>query len=62
MSRVIVIDDDAELRTELAERLRDAGFEVSEAADGHDDRANRDAGKPGHSAVIRSRAKGVWHD
>lgn len=34
MSRVIVIDDDAELRAGLAERLRDAGFEVSEAPDG----------------------------
>jgi len=34
MSRVIVIDDDTELRAELAERLRDAGFEVSEATDG----------------------------
>lgn len=34
MSRIIVIDDDPELRAELAERLRDAGFEVSEATDG----------------------------
>lgn len=34
MNRVIVIDDDTELRAALAERLRDAGFEVSEATDG----------------------------
>jgi DNA-binding response OmpR family regulator len=34
VSRVIVIDDDADLRAGLAERLRDAGFDVSEASDG----------------------------
>lgn len=34
MNKVLVIDDDAELRAVLVERLRDAGFEVSEAADG----------------------------
>jgi DNA-binding response OmpR family regulator len=34
MTRVLVIDDDAELRAALVEGLRDAGFEVVEASDG----------------------------
>lgn len=34
MSKVLLIDDDAELRAALAESLREAGFEVVEASDG----------------------------
>lgn len=34
MKRVLVIDDDTELREALAEALREAGFEVLEASDG----------------------------
>jgi DNA-binding response OmpR family regulator len=34
MNRILLIDDDTELRTALAEALRDAGFQVSEASDG----------------------------
>lgn len=34
MSRVLLIDDDAELRAALAEALLEAGFEVVEASDG----------------------------
>lgn len=34
MTRVLLIDDDAELRAALSEALRDAGFDVTEASDG----------------------------
>src|SRR5690348_5916215 len=34
--RVLVADDDADIRAELAEGLADAGFQVVEAADGNE--------------------------
>jgi CheY-like chemotaxis protein len=35
MTHILVIDDEADYRTMLAEMLRDAGYEVTEAADAH---------------------------
>jgi len=35
-SRVLLAEDDFELRTLLASKLQDAGFEVTEASDGRD--------------------------
>jgi DNA-binding response OmpR family regulator len=34
MNRILIIDDERELRAAMAEGLRDAGFEVLEASDG----------------------------
>jgi DNA-binding response OmpR family regulator len=34
MKHILIIDDDADLRTTLAKVLRDAGYRVSQAADG----------------------------
>ncbi len=34
MARVLVVDDDADIRAEMAEHLTGKGYEVEQAADG----------------------------
>jgi len=46
LARILVIDDDASLREVLAFMLREAGHEVSEAADGEDGLRRADAEAP----------------
>ncbi len=47
MARILIIDDEDELRSMLRQMLDQAGHEVTEAANGADTRARRDAGPRG---------------
>jgi CheY-like chemotaxis protein len=44
--RILVVEDETDIRSEIAELLRDAGFDVTEAADGKEALEKLRAGDP----------------
>ena len=75
--RLLLVDDDDETRKLLADRLRDAGYEVDEACDGTDALVRLEAADPlplaiitdlvmprmsGHELIQLVKARARWED